>query len=53
MKSPFENWPPTANQLEHEICAYPKVIEQYLVNLLSAEKIPSKRAKRVQGLDCQ
>ena len=27
MKSPFENWPSTANQLEHEICAYPKVLE--------------------------
>ena len=32
MKSPFENWPPTANQLKHEICAYPKVLEQFLVN---------------------
>ena len=47
MKSPFENWPPTANQLEHEICAYPKVLEEFLVNLLSAEKTPSKRVKRV------
>ena len=47
MKSPFENWPPTANQLEHEICAYPKVLEQFLVNLLSAEKTPSKQMKRV------
>ena len=53
MKSPFGNWPPTASQLEHEICAYPKVIEQYLVNLFSSEKIPSERVKRVQGLDCQ
>ena len=47
MKSPFENWLLTANQLEHEICAYPKVLEQFLVNLLSAEKTPSKRVKRV------
>ena len=38
MKSPFENWPPIAHQLEHEICAHPKVLEQFLVNLLSAEK---------------
>ena len=46
MKSTFENWPSTANQLEHEICAYPKVLEQFLVNLLSAEKT-SKRVKHV------
>ena len=38
MLSPFENWAPTANQLEHEICAYPKVLKQFLVNLLSVEK---------------
>ena len=47
MKIPFENWPPTAIQLEHEICAYPKVLEQFLVHLLSAEKTPSKRVKRI------
>ena len=47
MKSPFESWPATVNQLEHEICVYPKVLEQFLVNLLSAEKRPSKRVKRV------
>ena len=47
MKSPFENCPPTANRLEHEIYPYPKVLEQFLVNLLSAEKSPSKRVKRV------
>ena len=50
IKSPFENWPPTANQLEHEICAYPKVLEQFLVNLLSAEKTPSERVKCVVDL---
>ena len=38
MKNPFQNWPPTANQLEHEICEYTKVLEQFLVNLLSVEK---------------
>ena len=47
IKSPFENWLPTANQLEHAICAYPKVLEQFLVNLLSAEKTPSIQVKHV------
>ena len=47
MKSPFENWASTANQLQHEICAYPEVLELFPINLLSAEKTPSKRVKRV------
>ena len=50
MKIPFENWPSTSNQLEHEIRAYPKVFEQFLVKLLSAEKKPFKRVKRVVDL---
>ena len=45
MKSLFENWPPTANQLEHQICEDPKVLEQFLVNLLSAKKTQSKQVK--------
>ena len=45
MKSLFENWPPGAKQLEHEICAYPKVLEQFFVNLLSAEKTTAKCVK--------